>query len=183
MYAIARILETDRHPWKPLTIATDSEYCIGCFQTWIRGWQTYGWVSRNGDPVKNQDLIRYVMSMIALRGEGKVRFTKVLAHSGISGNEMADILAKEGAGKAPVRERDYEGDREKNEMLLQYRLEEHQSSSSGVGASRVKVPRSLTSKEKIHQQIAMDEAMIQIEESDLLTHDELMRMELLQTFD
>ena len=39
-----------------LVIATDSSYVVGCATQSIHAWQTNGWRTARGPPVKNQDL-------------------------------------------------------------------------------------------------------------------------------
>jgi ribonuclease HI len=42
--------------WAKVVIATDSEYVVEGATSWIEGWLQNGWRTRNGEPVKNQDL-------------------------------------------------------------------------------------------------------------------------------
>jgi ribonuclease HI len=101
--------------------------------------------------VSNRDLILYVLSLIALRSP--VKFLKVKAHCGIEGNEAADRLAKAGAIKGAIQERNYFEDTQRNEALL-----------TRSGRSTV------------------ERFVVEISESDLLTYEELRMMELSQDF-
>lgn len=195
--AVARILETDPTPEVPLTICTDSAYTIGgslsltflpspppltpfllsaVFSTWLEGWKKRNWRNASGDPVANQDLIRYVLSLLALRtsssasssastsnskknNTANITFQKVKAHVGIEGNEQADRLANHGAFKDVLEDRDYAKDTRENEKKLREK--------KGAG---VKV-------EDVEWLIAG------IEEGDLLDEDELRELEEKQAFD
>ncbi|KAF7131323.1 hypothetical protein CNMCM5793_004437 [Aspergillus hiratsukae] len=42
--------------WKNFVIATDSTYVVEGATSWIKGWVQNGWRTRNGEPVKNEDL-------------------------------------------------------------------------------------------------------------------------------
>ena len=79
-------------------------------------------------PVKNRDMIEYIVALIALRMPAKattstaptanVSFVKVKAHCGIDGNEQADVLAKNGATLPAVPERNYAADTKALEKRL-----------------------------------------------------------------
>lgn len=45
-------------PYLIINIHSDSRYAITCMSDWIHQWRRSGWSTVNGDPVKNQDLIR-----------------------------------------------------------------------------------------------------------------------------
>ncbi|GAA6044713.1 hypothetical protein NBRC10513_004577 [Rhodotorula toruloides] len=126
MYAIARILETDPHPDEPLTICSDSEYTISVFSKWIPNWKRRGWKTADGKTVANQDMIRYVLSLLALRAASSssksalanITFQKVKAHVGIEGNEQADRFANNGAMMPEVPDRDFAAATKENEKKL-----------------------------------------------------------------
>ena len=92
--AIISFLEEFQEPTK-VTIRTDSQYTIDSVTKWIYGWIKNNWVTSQGQPVKNKDLFERLFKLVKFH---TVTFEKVLAHSGISGNERADELAKEAAG-------------------------------------------------------------------------------------
>ncbi|GAA5841965.1 hypothetical protein JCM11251_001428 [Rhodosporidiobolus azoricus] len=178
MYAVARILETDPLPELPLTICSDSEYTIGVFSKWISGWKRRGWKTSDGKPVANQDLIRYVLSLLALRAAASsppssssstlsatsstsvmtnVTFHKVKAHVGIEGNEQADRFANLGALSPEVEERDFEKETRENERKLR----------EGKGAVK---------------RVEDVKWGVEIEEGDLLDEEELVELERNQAF-
>ncbi|KAJ2412390.1 hypothetical protein H4218_005834 [Coemansia sp. IMI 209128] len=81
---------------KTLVICTDSMYTINCVSVWHYKWANSGWVNSQGQQVNNQDLIRGILDrMKAYRGS--IQFIHVRGHSGIHGNEQADLLAVRGA--------------------------------------------------------------------------------------
>lgn len=187
LQAVARILETDPHPEEPLTVCSDSEYTIGglyraqlchdtrpwltrpshpVFSKWIPGWRNRGWRTSDGKPVANQDLIRYILSLLALRMRpdsqtplANITFQKVKAHVGIEGNEQADRFANNGAMMPEVEDRDFAQATKENERKLKER-------SAGPVKSVEEV-----------------EWAVEIDEGDLLDEDELQRLEATQRFD
>ncbi len=92
--AIISFLEEFQEPTK-VTIRTDSQYTIDSVTKWIYGWIKNNWVTSQGQPVKNKDLFERLFKLVKFH---TVTFEKVLAHSGIEGNERADELAKGAAG-------------------------------------------------------------------------------------
>lgn len=71
------------------------------FSGWIAGWIKNGWKTSKGEDVKNKDLwIKIIDRCSTLLTNGTtLSFQWVKGHSGVEGNEMADILAKKGAKK------------------------------------------------------------------------------------
>ncbi|KAK4053801.1 hypothetical protein OIV83_001457 [Microbotryomycetes sp. JL201] len=155
IYAVARILETDPMPHLPLTICTDSQYTISIFSEWIPGWRRNGWRASSGKPVMNVDMIRYVLSLLALRAPDKgkskggllsnVTLVKVKAHVGIDGNEQADRLANEGALMPQVPDIDFEKLTKENER----RMKEKQPDLSADSIEFNVVPADLASREEL----------------------------------
>lgn len=94
MMAVIALLE-EFGPNKRFNIYLDSQYTMDGGMKWIYGWNKRGWVTGDGQPVKNRDLW---MQMYDLLKENEVRWHKVPAHTGIPDNEEADQLAKAGAG-------------------------------------------------------------------------------------
>lgn len=149
------------------------------FSSWIDKWQRNGWKTGiDNQPVKNKDLICFVLSLIALRprsgsssasglGPSNVSFLKVKAHDGIRGNERADQLAKEGALKPAVVEREYERDTRSNERR---KLERDRAAR-------------LHEQEGVAPQKMVLSFQIEYDESDFLTAAELRQMEVDQAFD
>ena len=101
--AIISFLEEFQEPTK-ITIRTDSQYTIDSVTKWIYGWIKNNWVTSQGQPVKNKDLFERLFKLVKFH---TVTFEKVLAHSGIEGNERADELAKEAAGNPTLVDEGY----------------------------------------------------------------------------
>ena len=78
---------------------------------WIDSWIKHGWKNTKGKPIKNAELIRYLIACIYVREQNmqKVLFEHVKGHSGEEGNEGADKLAVNGTSMPPVEERDWVG--------------------------------------------------------------------------
>lgn len=89
--AIHELLLATRGLLRPLIIESDSRYAISACSEWIHGWRRRGWVTANGAPVKNAELIR----AIAAELEGRpVRFEWVKGHAGHPRQEAADTIAR-----------------------------------------------------------------------------------------
>jgi ribonuclease HI len=71
-----------------------------------QSWRRKGWKTSTGQPVKNADLIKYIIHKLGRR-PGKLKMTHVRGHMGVYGNEMADRLANAGALLPEAPERDY----------------------------------------------------------------------------
>ncbi|EJD46566.1 ribonuclease H-like protein [Auricularia subglabra TFB-10046 SS5] len=107
LIAIIRALESTPFGGKQLLVKTDSEYALNCVYQWMRKWSDNGWKTAAGQPVKNQQLLRYLSALLQLRDmRGKVRLQHVRGHNGDTGNEAADALARAGALLPPVEEED-----------------------------------------------------------------------------
>lgn len=75
-----------------VTIYSDSSYTIGCLGTWRKTWALKDWISPEGTPYKNKDLIIEIGKKI-----DKLkfcRFVKVKAHSGDFANSVVDYMAQ-----------------------------------------------------------------------------------------
>ncbi|GAA5843570.1 hypothetical protein JCM5353_007488 [Sporobolomyces roseus] len=165
MYAVARILETDPHPEEPLQICTDSKYTMLVFTSYIASWKAKGWRTSTGATPANGDLIRFIMSLIALRTihassssstMANIKFKWVKGHATDEGNKMADKLACQGAALPLAADRDFEELAKEN----QKKLEE----SKGA-------------KVKSIEEITWD-----VEDDDLLSAEEIEEMEKSQDF-
>ncbi|MCR9421543.1 ribonuclease HI [Vibrio sp. RM-69-4] len=75
-------------------IYSDSEYCVKGFNIWMDDWKDRGWRRADKKPVKNRQLWQQVDELSSRK---YVEVFKVKAHSGIEGNERADLLAVEAA--------------------------------------------------------------------------------------
>uniref|UniRef100_A0A8D2INA9 Ribonuclease H1 n=1 Tax=Varanus komodoensis TaxID=61221 RepID=A0A8D2INA9_VARKO len=82
---------------KKLVIYTDSKFTINGITNWVPNWKTNGWRTSTGkDVVNKEDFER-----LAKLSEGMdIQWMHVPGHAGFTGNEAADRLAREGAGKA-----------------------------------------------------------------------------------
>lgn len=80
-------------PGDELVICSDSSYCINTFTKWLKDWINKGILFEK----KNHKLILKISEKIDFLEKIlfiKVSFEKVLGHSGVKGNEMADRLAR-----------------------------------------------------------------------------------------
>ncbi len=75
-------------------IYSDSDYCVKGFNIWMDDWKDRGWRRADKKPVKNRQLWQQVDELSSRK---YVEVFKVKAHSGIEGNERADLLAVEAA--------------------------------------------------------------------------------------
>nr|XP_001810667.2 PREDICTED: ribonuclease H1 [Tribolium castaneum] len=80
---------------KKLQIITDSQFTINAMTKWIKSWKKNNWkLSSSKNPVKNKTDFQELDKLC----EGlDVQWQHVAGHSGIKGNECADMLAREGA--------------------------------------------------------------------------------------
>jgi ribonuclease HI len=74
-----------------LTIYTDSSYVKNGITSWIRRWQSNGWKSSSGSPIKNQDLWNRLSQIIEGR---KIEWCWVRGHSDCMNNINADFIAR-----------------------------------------------------------------------------------------
>lgn len=79
-----------------MEIRTDSEFMIKSITEWMDGWKLKGWRTSAKEPVKNAEDFQRLDGLLQ---DVEVVWTHVDGHSGIDGNEAADVLAKEGAKK------------------------------------------------------------------------------------
>ncbi|KAM5531122.1 hypothetical protein V8D89_015211, partial [Ganoderma adspersum] len=146
LIAIIRVLETSSRN-RPLLIKSDSDYSIKSMTEWIWTWKTRGWRTSTGGAVQNLPVIKYLDILLEERRrvlKQSVEFEKVLAHSGLEGNEGADVLAKAGATLPPVPDLDWE-------VLAQRvrdRIEAAPSSQASTAGRAGSVPRTIPSPRK-----------------------------------
>ena len=81
-------------PDGPIEVISDSQYVVGIFTKWLKGWRANGMRKSDGKPVANDDLVVRIARQ--LRGRS-VSFTWVRGHSGHPLNEKADRLARAAA--------------------------------------------------------------------------------------
>ncbi|XP_011494583.1 PREDICTED: ribonuclease H1 [Ceratosolen solmsi marchali] len=76
-----------------LKIITDSKFLISCITNWMPKWKRTGWKTSNGKDVINKlELIEMEKALLPLT----VTWNHVRGHIGVHGNEMADMLARNG---------------------------------------------------------------------------------------
>ncbi len=81
----------------PLLIQSDSQYVIGVFTEWLRGWRSRGMKTASRKPVENVDLILGIDELLSSRD---VEWQWVRGHVGHDLNEVADSLARYAAERA-----------------------------------------------------------------------------------
>lgn len=72
------------------TVYTDSNYVVKGITEWIRGWKKNKWKSSTGGDVKNMELWKELDEVCQ---KHNVKWQWVRGHSGVPGNERADMLA------------------------------------------------------------------------------------------
>jgi len=80
-----------------IDVRADSSYVINGITKWVKGWEKNGWKNSKKEEVVNRDLwvlLRDVVSDLKMNG-CKISWTYTPGHSGIPGNERADIIATE----------------------------------------------------------------------------------------
>lgn len=77
---------------------TDSTYVRNGIMSWVAGWKRNGWRTKEGQPVKNEDLWRELDAAVARHHE--VAWHWVKGHAGHVENERADRLAARGQREA-----------------------------------------------------------------------------------
>lgn len=74
-----------------ITLHTDSQYVRQGITEWMKNWVRRGWKTAGGDPVKNRDLWE---RLNAAAQRHTIEWKWVKGHSGDSGNERVDVLAR-----------------------------------------------------------------------------------------
>ena len=78
-----------------VTLVTDSRYVHDAIEKrWLASWQKKGWVNAEKKPVKNQDLWRQLIPLLA---KHRIQFSWVRGHTGNPENERCDALASAAA--------------------------------------------------------------------------------------
>jgi len=85
------------------TIHTDSMYSINATTKWAKSWEKNGWRKKNGDTLKNLELIQFIYKFLI--EHPNIILAHVNAHSGKQdvhslGNQEADRLAVEARNKS-----------------------------------------------------------------------------------
>ena len=84
-----------REAYFKIVLYTDSMYVLDGIGSAEFSWQTSGWLTREGEPVRNPDLWRELVK--EKRRLGRVEFRRVQAHKANPHNKAVDRLAKESA--------------------------------------------------------------------------------------
>ena len=87
-----------------IDMRADSSYVINGITKWVAGWERNGWMNSKKEAVLNRDLweeLARAVSDVQMSGS-KISWRYTPGHSGIPGNERADVIATEYAdGKTP----------------------------------------------------------------------------------
>ncbi|XP_026551030.1 ribonuclease H1 isoform X1 [Pseudonaja textilis] len=95
--ACKAIEQAKRQNITKLAIYTDSKFTINGVTNWIPNWKNNGWKTSAGKEVTNREDFERLDKL----SEGMdIQWMHVPGHAGFPGNEAADRLAKEGAGKS-----------------------------------------------------------------------------------
>lgn len=94
MRAVIDALEALIEPCR-VDLTTDSQYVRNAItKGWLKGWQKNGWRTADKKPVKNQDLWRRFIPLLA---KHQVTFHWTRGHAGHADNELCDRLARQAA--------------------------------------------------------------------------------------
>lgn len=88
------VYELSNDPNLQINILTDSAYSIKCVTEWYGNWVRNGWRTASGSAVKHREWIEPTANMLMRKPQ--IKLVKVKGHSGNAGNEMADLLARNG---------------------------------------------------------------------------------------
>jgi ribonuclease HI len=72
-------------------IISDSAYSINCLSSFREKWEYNGFLTYNGHPISHLELVKEGHRLMDAR---RVTLTHVKGHSGVGGNELADVLSK-----------------------------------------------------------------------------------------
>ncbi|MFA6397430.1 MAG: viroplasmin family protein [Candidatus Paceibacterota bacterium] len=84
-------------------IYIDSAYVLNGITSWIYGWEKNNWITKDKNEVLNKDLWQELSLVNKKRLKlGKIKWEKIKGHSGVDGNERADVIATSFAMMKPV---------------------------------------------------------------------------------
>jgi len=75
-----------------ITFFTDSEYLRKGISEWVKGWKARGWMTRDKQPVKNDDLWK---ALDKAQAGHRIEWRWVKGHAGNEHNERCDLLARQ----------------------------------------------------------------------------------------
>ncbi|MCV3738361.1 ribonuclease HI [Rhizobium sp. TRM96647] len=99
MTALLVAIETAQGFGAPVTIWSDSQYCVNGANDWRHKWKRHGWRKspRATEFVKNAELWQAIdAALVDASRSGGITISWVKGHAGIVGNERADELAEIG---------------------------------------------------------------------------------------
>lgn len=95
-----KIIVTKNPNIKTVNIYSDSQYSINCLTVWYKKWELSNWINTKGEYVKNQEIIKPIISMILdIEKQGIIiNFHHVYSHTGKKDfnsihNDIVDKLA------------------------------------------------------------------------------------------
>lgn len=94
LMAVIRGLEALKKPCR-VELFTDSVYVGKGLTEWMPKWKKNGWKRKEGDrlkPIKNDELWKRLDELLAVH---KLKYTRVVGHSGHPENDRCDLLAVE----------------------------------------------------------------------------------------
>lgn len=94
LIALLKALELTQSKYKEkeCIIKSDSSYCVNTFNEWITNWRRNDWTKYNGAEIENIDLIKRLWEYKKIEWPN-FYIQKIPGHSGLLGNELADLLA------------------------------------------------------------------------------------------
>lgn len=90
LMAAISALEALKRPCR-VSVTTDSQYVKQGIESWLARWQTNGWRTSDGKPVKNQDLW---IRLAAAAKPHEVHWAWTRGHAGHPENERVDAAAR-----------------------------------------------------------------------------------------
>lgn len=94
--AMIRAIQLCPNDGRKLLIQSSNNYCVKSIKRWIKEWRKNGWLTKQGEPVKNQDLIVQLEDLRSSR-RPRPQFEYFKYPSGEPGYKTAEGMAKEGA--------------------------------------------------------------------------------------
>ena len=96
IFAVIEGLRALKFPCK-VTVYSDSAYLVNAFNNgWVNNWIHNGWKNSSKKPVENQDLWKYLLTLINLH---EVEIIKVKGHADNAFNNRCDQMATEEISK------------------------------------------------------------------------------------
>lgn len=96
LMALIRAIQLSPNDGRELVLLSDSRYSMDCVNKWLPSWRKNDFVTSQGTPVQNKDLIMKLDHELNSRSP-RPKLEYVQAHAGIEGNEIVDRMAKYGA--------------------------------------------------------------------------------------